>query len=294
MFRVAAGLTSGQAPTYSGRMPTPPRFPPAPPPAEPHRARAIAESFGSDPERYDRARPAYPQDLVDAVLADLAGRDVLDVGIGTGISARPFRAAGCRVLGVEVDPRMAAFARRDGFQVEVARFEDWEPGGRRFDAVIAGMTWHWVDPVAGARAALELLGENGRLAAFWNIGRPPADLARMFSDVYRRVLPGTPFAGTPSDPLAGYEPILTAAGQGIETVHGFAAPARWRWDWERDYTTEQWVDQVPTFGGHSRMPAATLERLLAGIAAAIESVGGSFLVSYATVAVTARRRGGHR
>jgi SAM-dependent methyltransferase len=80
----------------------------------------MAESFGSDPARYDRARPGYPRALVEAVVAASPGRDVLDVGCGTGIAARQFQAAGCRVLGVDIDGRMAAFAREHGIEVEVA------------------------------------------------------------------------------------------------------------------------------------------------------------------------------
>lgn len=50
----------------------------------------MAESFGVDPERYDRTRPRYPDAMVDAILAASPGPDVLDVGIGTGIVARQF------------------------------------------------------------------------------------------------------------------------------------------------------------------------------------------------------------
>ena len=89
-----------------------------------HRARGIAESFGADVAAYHRARPSYPQALVARIIATSPGRDTLDVGIGTGISAQGFRAVGCRVLGVEVDPRMAEFARSQGFNVELAKFED--------------------------------------------------------------------------------------------------------------------------------------------------------------------------
>lgn len=131
---------------------------------EPHRHRQTAESFGVDAERYDRARPPYPQALVDRIVAASPGRHVLDVGAGTGIEARQFRAAGCTVLGVEPDERMAAFARRGRIEVEVARFEDWQPAGRQFDAVIAGTAWHWVDPVAGAAKAAQVLRPGGRLA----------------------------------------------------------------------------------------------------------------------------------
>jgi SAM-dependent methyltransferase len=67
---------------------------------------------------------------------------------------------------------MADFARRRGLEVEVAAFEAWDPAGRAFDAVVAGQTWHWVDPIAGAAKAAEVLRPGGRLAVFWNVGEP--------------------------------------------------------------------------------------------------------------------------
>lgn len=115
-----------------------------------------------DTERYDRTRPRYPQAMVERIVAASPGPDVLDVGCGTGIEARQFQAAGCTVLGVEPDARMAAFAQRTGIEVEVATFEAWQAAGRNFDAVIAGQAWHWVDPVAGAAKAAQVLRPGGR------------------------------------------------------------------------------------------------------------------------------------
>jgi SAM-dependent methyltransferase len=83
----------------------------------------MAESFGIDPERYDRARPRYPDALVQRIVAGRTGSETLDVGCGTGIEARQFQAAGCVVLGVEPDARMAEFARARGLEVDVAGFE---------------------------------------------------------------------------------------------------------------------------------------------------------------------------
>ena len=129
----------------------------------------MAESFGSDAGRYDRTRPRYPDALVERIIAASPGPDILDVGCGTGIAARQFQAAGGKVLGVEPDARMAEFARRTGVEVEVATFEAWDPAGRKFDAVIAGTAWHWVDPVAGAAKAAQVLRPGGRLAPFHHV-----------------------------------------------------------------------------------------------------------------------------
>lgn len=131
-------------------MPAQPEGHQASPAIEPHRARQIAESFGLDAERYERARPRYPDAMVEAIVAASPGPRVLDAGCGTGIAGRQFQAAGCQVLGVDPDARMADLARRSGVAAEVAKFEDWDPAGREFDVVIAGQAWHWVDPVADA------------------------------------------------------------------------------------------------------------------------------------------------
>ena len=129
----------------------------------PHRFRQVAESFGADAERYDRTRPPYPVALVERIVAASPGPDVVDVGCGSGTAARQFQRPGCKVLGVEPDARMADFARRSGVEVEVAKFEAWDPAGRQFDAVVAGTAWHWVDPVAGAVKAAQVLWPGGRL-----------------------------------------------------------------------------------------------------------------------------------
>src|SRR4051794_2410725 len=159
---------------------------------EPHRHRGVAESFGVDAERFDRTRPSYPDALVARVVAAIPGADVLDVGCGTGIEARQFRAAGCTVLGVEPDARMAEFARRSGVEVDVATFEAWDPAGRHFDAVVAGTAWHWVDPVAGAAKAARVLRPGGRLAPFHHVFESPPEVTEAFAEAYRRGGAGSP------------------------------------------------------------------------------------------------------
>jgi len=262
----------------------------APSRIELHRHRQVAESFGADPGRYDRARPRYPGALVERIVAASPGPNVLDVGCGTGIAARQFRTAGCRVLGVDPDARMADLARQSGVEVEVAAFEDWDPAGRAFDAVIAGQAWHWVDPVAGAVKAAQALHPGGRLAVFWNAFQPPRSLGEAFARIYHQLTPGSPnvWAGSILD---SYLTMCGQAADGIRQAGAFGDQEQWRFGWDRRYTRDQWLDQVPTLGPHTRLPPATLEDLLAGIGAAIDAAGGSFTMQYTTVAVTAARNG---
>jgi SAM-dependent methyltransferase len=147
-----------------------------------------AESFGAVAELYDRARPSYPPALVDALVEDRPER-VLDVGCGTGIAARLLAERGCGVLGVEVDPRMGALARARGLEVEVAAFERWDPGGRRFDLVSSAQAWHWVEPAAGVAKAAAVLRAGGRIGVFWNMGDPPRRVSELLGPLYARLEP---------------------------------------------------------------------------------------------------------
>jgi SAM-dependent methyltransferase len=260
-------------------------------PGEVYQARQVAESFGAEAERYDRARPRYPGALTDKIVVASPGGDVLDVGCGTGISSRQFQAAGAVVLGVDPDAQMAAFARQHGLEAEVARFEDWDPAGRTFDAVVAGMAWHWVDPFAGAAKAAQVLRPGGRLAVFWYVFQPPPGLSEAFAAVYRRVLPGSPFSRGTMPGLDSYSAFFTKAADGIRRAGTFSEPEQWRFDWDRPYARDEWLDVVPTFGGHSTFPPATLQELLAGIGAAIDAAGGTFTMHYTAVVVTATRTG---
>jgi SAM-dependent methyltransferase len=257
----------------------------------------MAEAFGADAERYDRARPSYPADLVQRILAASPGRDVLDVGSGTGIVARQFQAVGATVLGVDPDARMADLARQRGLEVEVTKFEDWDPAGRAFDAVIAGQAWHWVDPVAGATKAAQALRPSGLLALFWNAFEPPADLGEAFAAAFRRALLGLPTPPRPSTGAEAYPGLVAGVGaipcakavDGMEQAGAFGDPEQWQFGWDRRYTRDEYLDQLPTAGIWSQLCPAAQQEVLARVGAAIDVAGGSFIMHYVTVAVAAAR-----
>lgn len=250
----------------------------------------MAESFGTDAQRYDQARPGYPNGLVARIVEGRPGLDVLDVGCGTGIAARQFQAASCVVLGVEPDARMAEVARARGLPVEVASFEAWDPGKRLFDTVIAAQSWHWVDPAAGAHKAARVLRPGGRLTIFGHVYEPPTEVAEPFAAAYRRVAPDSPLNTQPArPPLETYQAGYATFAEAIRRTEHFNAPEQWRFDWEQPYTRDQWLALLPTTGGLTHLPSGQLSEILDAVGAAIDAMGGHFTMHYTTLATTAVR-----
>ncbi len=250
--------------------------------------RSRAESFGAVAELYDRARPSYPATLVDALLAgEPQPRAVLDIACGTGIAGALFAARGCAVLGVELDARMAAHARTRGLDVEVAPFEAWEPGERTFELAICAQAWHWLEPRAALAKAASALEPGAELAIFWNFGDPPVEVAERLRPIYARL----------ESELENYSALLghyrDRGENALATVSGDAAFERAQtrtFDWTRRYDTAGWLDFLQTHSDHQTLPRERLRRLLDAVATALDELGGSFQMSYATTLVSARRR----
>ena len=87
--------------------------------------------------------------------------------------------------------------------------------------------------------------------------------------------------------MDAYQPLFAKIADGIREAGEFSEPEQWQFDWSWLYTREEWLTLVPTLGGHSEFPPAVLAELLTGLGVAIDTAGGTFVMRYATVAVTA-------
>ncbi len=235
-------------------------------------------SFGSEAARYDRARPSYPDALVDRLVAGGADR-VLDIGCGTAKAGRLFAARGCDVLGVEPDERMAAYAREHGIEVEVAPFEEWEPRGRRFDLAISAQAWHWVDPVRAIPKVAEALRPGGRLAVFWN-RKERDELSDAIDPLYERLAPE--IWATRDIEGRDYKAEL-------EGSNALTAVESWSYEHERLYTRAEWLDVLGTYSDHIILAERRREELFEAVADSIDANGGERRVRYTTKVVTAVR-----
>jgi SAM-dependent methyltransferase len=258
-------------------------------------ARERSKLFDRQAEAYDRFRPTYPDPVIDELLGPVpAGLDVLDVGCGTGIASRQMAQRGAKVLGVELAPRMAEIARRHGVEVEIAAFEGWDAAGRTFDRVTSAQAWHWLDlPVASAKAAA-VLRRGGRLCLIWNAGYQPDDLADALEGVYASVVRRGGhrlFRGYAANRSSDAKTGLGSEIDAVSAVPDFGGITEKWFPWTRAYQRDEWLDQLVSRSDHAALEPAVRDRLLEAIGAAIDDHGGSFVMNFETVLITATRLG---
>ncbi len=161
------------------------------------------ERFTGRVDDYVRARPGYPDALVEDLVAAGAlfpGAAVADIGSGTGISCELFLRHGYAVIGVEPNAPMRAaaearLARYPLFRSQAGSAEATGLAPASVDLVVAAQAFHWFDAGRSRAEFRRLLKEGGQVALIWNARRAA----------------GTPF-------LAAYEELLLEFGTDYSQV----------------------------------------------------------------------------
>jgi SAM-dependent methyltransferase len=166
---------------------------------------------------YARYRPGYPAAALDFTMARCRlGPDALlvDVGCGTGISARLLAGRGVPVLGIEPNADMRARAEAEpvppGLPAPTyaeGRAEATNLPASIADAVLAAQAFHWFEPAAALCEFHRILKPNGWAVLVWN----ERDESDPFTAAYGAVVRAGPEAAAVEVPRgrAG-EPLLAS------------------------------------------------------------------------------------
>lgn len=230
----------------------------------------LAATFDGAAHRYHQARPEYPEELFQRLIAATnlrPGQRLLEVGSATGKATLPLAGRGFQITCIEPGPALAAVARDNvaGLPVEVieSRFEDWSPGVDRFALVFAATAWHWVDPALRYVRAAEALEDGGHLA-FWSATHVlPYDGDPFFEQmqsVYDEIGEALPDDHIPPRPQELPDQRVEIEASGLFRVIDVC-----QFDWEVVYDSAAYVDLLNTFSGHIAMQPWQRERLYAEI-----------------------------
>ncbi len=128
--------------------------------------------FSENAAVYEAARPGYPPELVDQMIADAgvgSGGHVAEIGAGTGKFTRLLDERGLHVVAIEPNEAMRSMAPEmpnvtwiEGTFTEtglITESQDW---------VVASQSFHWANPVTDLPELRRVLKPDHRLTIFWN------------------------------------------------------------------------------------------------------------------------------
>lgn len=228
----------------------------------------LRRTFDSVADEYQDARPEYPDELFDALVATAElrpGDRLLEIGCASGKATLPLARRGFRITCVELGADLVAAARRNlaGFgdvDVVESAFETWTPHrDARFDLVFAATAWHWLDPTVRYEQAWRCLRSGGHLAFWGAVHVIPKDGDPFFEqlqEVYDEI-----GEGLPDDAVVPRPGALPDDREEIEGSGLFESVIVRQFDWEVVYDAEGYLRLLDAFSGHIAMRDWQRDRL---------------------------------
>ncbi len=266
-------------------------------------------SFDGVADEYDRVRPGYPPEIVDAAcsLGRLRpGSRVLEIGCGTGKLTEELAARGLHVEAVDPGARMVGVARRrlgdtPNVSFRIGRFEDAELPAGGFEAVFSATAFHWVDASVGWEKVARVLRPGGMLALLTHLGFSPIDeqLHAAWTEVRQESLEWVPRdRKTFFDGIEGRLDNVSAVWAWVnqhdalarEEAAGLFTDVRSTTTVAGDEqeTAEHLIAVTRTTSMYLGLSAPERQRLEQRLTEVVEEAGGSFLLTLYALLVTAR------
>ncbi len=249
--------------------------------------------FDEIAELYRRARPSYPDALVDDVIR-FAGVDrgsrALELGCGTGKASVLLARRGLALECLEPGESMAAAAREElapfpDVSLSVSTFEAWPAREAAFDLVFSAQAFHWIDPEVRLVKSARCLRPGAALAVFGNRPQPGrGPLHEEIQLLYARLAPA--LAGRPGIAAPGIDRIP----QEIAECAWFEDLVTQQYPWSESYDAATYTALMQTQSDHRMLPAEQLAVLVEAVHAAIEASGECVEIDYVARLALARRR----
>jgi SAM-dependent methyltransferase len=170
-----------------------------------------ASGFGRAAGEYERARPGYPDAVLELLAATGAlapGQVVVDLAAGTGKLTRQLSPSGAAVVAVE--PVQAMGEALVGTTLVAAGTAEALPlRTASADLVTVAQAFHWFDAPAALAEVVRVTRPGGWLALIWNERDESVPWVKAFGDVIERHAGARPYTPAPD---TGWDDLLAAAG----------------------------------------------------------------------------------
>jgi SAM-dependent methyltransferase len=231
--------------------------------------------FDRWPERYRRARPAYPQELWE-LLTELgiarSGAHVLDIGAGTGQVTGPLVRMGATVDAIEPGPGLTSLLLRafPNVDVQACRAEEATYPQNTYDGVLCGTALHWLDLAHVLPRVRDSLRPDAGFVPFWHVFFDPDSEPTPFREFVNQMFGGPPsIRGTPLDEAHWLSELTKDGLFLVDSVHS--------WRFEHHMDAHAFTDLASTWNGWT-------EENISAAAQVVTRLGGAVTEHYMTVA----------
>lgn len=202
-----------------------------------------SEMFDQMADYYDRFRPGYPVEIIDAVVSRAkltGGSRILEIGSGSGKATEQFAGRGFKMLCLDPGENLVKkgngrFVGQD-ITFVASRFEDYPLPAEHFDAIISAQAFHWTPKPLAYKLCAETLKKNGWLMPFWNIEIiHDTDLDHELLAILDKY-----DAYTAAMKKAAYEDRVRTISGDIAASGFFIEPEVIQSHWEKTYTAEEY------------------------------------------------------
>ncbi|HYM36076.1 MAG TPA: class I SAM-dependent methyltransferase [Steroidobacteraceae bacterium] len=128
--------------------------------------------FGKTAKDYATHRAGFPASFyewLEKYGVDFVGKNIVDIGTGTGTLARGFASRGANVIGIDPSAPLLEQARnlaaRENLDIQfiVGTAESTRLADHSIDIVCAGQCWHWFDRPRAALECRRILKPGGHI-----------------------------------------------------------------------------------------------------------------------------------
>ena len=245
-------------------------------------------------EAYFQVRPRYPQALIEQVI-ELAGLSkssvLLEVGCGPAIATPAFARLGCPMTCIEPNPDFFEIARNEckpypKVELQNCSFEEWDIGPKKFDAVIAASSFHWIPPEIGYPKAAAALNPKGFLILLWNKElQPEYEIYQQMQGVYQTYAPALI---RPYENSADQVAILKQLGMMMIESGQFTELISDSLEVNVVYSVDQYLMLLNTYSPHLKLEPSQKEKLFEGLRQTLKVNGETVPLSYVSMFQIAR------
>ncbi len=244
---------------------------------------------------YDRARPRYPQELIQQVveIAQLSiDSKILEVGCGPATATIAFAQLGFSLVCLEPNPDFFQLAQDNcqpytNVEIENRSFEEWTVEVEKFDAVLAATSFHWISPEVAYIKAANALKERGYLILLWNKQLQPCyQVYQRLSEVYQVHAP----ALDTYEDRETQEKILRGLGEMVIDSGQFKDLRCGQVTSKVTYSVDRYLTLLNTYSPYLKLESQTKDTLFSALRDRIErDFGGSLELSYISAFHIARK-----